>query len=172
MAERQFTTPMLIENDEAVQLVRVPFDERKVRESWLQELLYTHPALLPVGEIEPVFDGLLPLARELPTNAGAIDLVFINAEGMITIAETKLWRSPEARRQVVAQVIDYAKELARWSYSDLAGAVKGVVRSAEPDPVMALVASSAKRMGARRTPKAGPEGRLARFGTLPEVSGR
>jgi hypothetical protein len=39
--------------------------------------------------------------------------------GDIVIIETKLWRNPEARRKVVAQILDYAKELANWSYGDL-----------------------------------------------------
>lgn len=33
--------------------------------------------------------------------------------------ETKLWRNPEARRVVVAQILDYAKELSNWTYEDL-----------------------------------------------------
>ena len=37
----------------------------------------------------------------------------------MVIIETKLWRNPEARRKVVAQILDYAKELSRWSYEDL-----------------------------------------------------
>jgi hypothetical protein len=42
--------------------------------------------------------------------------------------ECKLWRNPEARRTVVAQVLDYAKEIARWSYQDLESAVKRAAR--------------------------------------------
>ena len=30
-----------------------------------------------------------------------------------------LWRNPDSRRKVVAQILDYAKELARWDYEDL-----------------------------------------------------
>jgi hypothetical protein len=33
--------------------------------------------------------------------------------------ECKLWRNPEGRREVVGQILDYAKELSRWSSSDL-----------------------------------------------------
>ena len=29
------------------------------------------------------------------------------------------WRNPEARREVVSQILDYAKELSRWSSSDV-----------------------------------------------------
>lgn len=127
MPERQFTTPLLIENEEPVPLSRVSFGEKSYDESWLRDLLWDYPTLLPVAEIEPVFDGLLPVAWELRTNCGRIDLLFVNSEGMITIVETKLWRNPEARRKVVAQIIDYAKDMAKWSYSDLVQAVRVTV---------------------------------------------
>jgi hypothetical protein len=35
------------------------------------------------------------------------------------IVEAKLWRNPEARRKVIGQILDYAKELSRWDYQDL-----------------------------------------------------
>jgi hypothetical protein len=35
------------------------------------------------------------------------------------LVECKLWRNPEARREVVSQILDYAKELSRWSSSDV-----------------------------------------------------
>ena len=38
-------------------------------------------------------------------------------KGFITIGECKLWRNPEARRKVIGQVLDYAKDLAKWDYS-------------------------------------------------------
>ena len=33
--------------------------------------------------------------------------------------EFKLWRNPHARREVIGQILDYAKDLASWSYEDL-----------------------------------------------------
>ena len=47
------------------------------------------------------------------------DVAYINHHGLLTLVECKLWRNPEARRKVVAQVIDYARAVARWSYADL-----------------------------------------------------
>jgi hypothetical protein len=142
MAERQFTTPMIIEDDEAAPLARVPFDEKSYDESWLRNLLWRYPSLLPVGDIEPVFDGLLPVAKELLTASGRIDLVFVNADGMITIVETKLWRNAEARRKVVAQIIDYAKDLAKWSYSDFVAAARLATESTDGDPIIAAASES------------------------------
>lgn len=88
-------------------------------EAWLRDLLLAHPGILPVHEIDPSFGPLTPLCRELRTEAGPVDAVFINAHGRLTLVECKLWRNPEARRKVVAQVLDYARAVSTWSYSDL-----------------------------------------------------
>ncbi|MCP4711293.1 MAG: hypothetical protein GY869_21955, partial [Planctomycetes bacterium] len=47
---------------------------------------------------------------------GAVDLIYINEEGFITIGECKLWRNPEARRKVIGQILDYAKDISKWDY--------------------------------------------------------
>lgn len=161
MSERQFTTPMFIENDDVVALDRVPFGEKSYTESWLRDLLWNHPSLLPVAEIEPIFDGLLPVAWELQTGCGLVDLLFINSDGMITIVETKLWRNPEARRKVVAQIIDYAKDLARWSYSDLLEAVKVATKSTDADPIAAAACDEGEE--AQFMDRVGRNLRLGRF---------
>lgn len=141
MSSRQHTNPLVVSGGEAVRLHRMPFGERTFDERWLQELLFKHPTLIPVDEIEPAFGPLVSVAREVPTAAGPFDLLYVTATGYPTLVETKLWRNPEARRQVVSQAIDYAKELASWSYEDL---VKAVVRSqgamASDDPVWGAVA--------------------------------
>jgi hypothetical protein len=54
---------------------------RTVKERWVQDLLYERSSLIPVGEIEPVFEGLRPLASEVPTGSGSLDLLFMNGEG-------------------------------------------------------------------------------------------
>src|ERR1700686_1798926 len=79
------------------------YDER-----WLQDLLYAHADLMPIDEIEPVFSGAAAVCRELPTPGGPLDLVYVNEHGLLTLVECKLWRNPEARRQVVGQILDYA----------------------------------------------------------------
>lgn len=73
----------------------------------------------PAREIDPSFAPIVPLCSELRTEAGPIDAAFINADGRLTLVECKLWRNPEARRKVVAQTLDYARAVSRWSYSDL-----------------------------------------------------
>lgn len=105
---------------EAERVERLAFGDTSGRnEAWLCETLVAHPGLLPVRDIDPSYGPLIPLCRELRTDAGLIDAVFINPHGRLTFVECKLWRNPEARRKVVAQILDYARVVSRWTYSDL-----------------------------------------------------
>lgn len=111
--------PVIVSDDEVKALRRMVLTTRHFDEGWIQELIRKSPNILPVEEIAPVFWPLASIGREVPTNAGPIDNLFISPSGYLTLVETKLWRNPEARREVVGQIIDYAKELTRWSFSDL-----------------------------------------------------
>jgi len=77
MPQRQFTGPLLLKGGKASVLHRVPFGERSYDESWLQNLLFDHPSLIPATELEPAFSDLIPLAKEMPTPAGFVDLVYM-----------------------------------------------------------------------------------------------
>lgn len=89
-------------------------------EAWVRDLVFAHPDAVPIQEIDPSFGPLVPVCTELDTrSAGYADALFINALGMPTLVECKLWRNPEARREVVGQIIDYARALRRWTFSDL-----------------------------------------------------
>jgi len=124
MHGRQFCTPHLVSTLGATPLERVVFDDRSIREGWFQDLLFKYPTLIPIDEIEEVFGPLVPVARELPTEAGPVDVVYINPRGYITLVETKLFRNPEARREVVAQILDYASAMSGWTYQDFCNAVR------------------------------------------------
>lgn len=88
-------------------------------EAWVRDTLFAHPEIVPVRDIDPSFGPLIPLCTELRTPAGPLDIAFINPNGQLTLVECKLWRNQEARREVVAQVLDYARAISRWSYADL-----------------------------------------------------
>jgi hypothetical protein len=90
-----------------------------VSEQEIQQLIQDNPACLPIAEIDPLFSGPVPICTELNTPAGPIDNFMITPSGLPVLIECKLWRNPEMRRQVVSQILDYAKELSRWSSSDL-----------------------------------------------------
>ena len=49
-------------------------------------------------------------------------MLYVSPSGYFTLVETKLWKSSEARRQVVAQIIDYTRRIIRWDYTHLENA--------------------------------------------------
>lgn len=133
MPNRQFGTPHVLTGSTARPMRRASFSDEGIGESFYQELLFQHPLLLPVDDIEPLFAPLLPLAREVRTPAGPIDILYVSPEGYLTLVETKLWRNPDSRRSVVAQIIDYATAMSKWTYEELRDAVK---RSGGEDPLV------------------------------------
>jgi hypothetical protein len=125
--------PILISGEGSnVLLERVPLTGASgtsaYSEDWLQDLLYRHPESLPVAEINPSFAGLIPICREMLTPAGPVDVLYATREGRLAVLEAKLWRNPEARRKVIGQILDYAKELSHWTYETLDAAVRAARR--------------------------------------------
>ena len=107
--------------DEA--LTRFPLDasaaDGGMDERSLRDLLFRFPETLPIAAIDAAYQGAIPVCRELWTPAGYVDALYVNPAGRLTLAEFKLWRNPQARREVIGQILDYAKELASWGYEDL-----------------------------------------------------
>jgi len=127
---RQYAAPLLIdgldESGTVRALERLEFNAGDIRhdEGWLQRLIFRFPQVLPVHEIEPGFGRVMPVCLELPSRAGSADNFFVTDSGDLILAECKLWRNPEARREVVAQIIDYAHAMASWTYEDLEEAIR------------------------------------------------
>ena len=129
MSHTQYGTPILINStrNSVSTLKRIDLTSDntfKYDENWLQQRIFETPALLPVNEVDPIFGPLIPVCRELMTNVGPIDNIFINELGMLTLVECKLWRNPEARRKVVGQILDYAQEFSRMSFDDLSQRIR------------------------------------------------
>lgn len=113
---RQHVAPVVIGPDGQARTltpIATDWDEDRV-----QDLVHRHPECLPIREIDPLFADPVSLCRELSTPAGPIDNVLVTASGLPVLVECKLWRNPQARREVIGQILDYAKELSRWSASD------------------------------------------------------
>jgi len=102
-------------------------DVKDKDEGWLRDTLFDYPEIIPTNEIDSAFGPLVPLCKELRTDAGPIDAVFINERGRLTILECKLWKNPQARREVVAQTLHYVSALTGWSYGDLQRQVSAAV---------------------------------------------
>lgn len=120
---RQHSTPLMISNDgasvSAANLLELGSGGHGMSEAAIQELIHRFPTCLPIAEIDPLFINAVPICRELSTPAGAIDNFLVTPSGLPVLVECKLWRNPEGRREVIGQILDYAKELALWTSSDL-----------------------------------------------------
>jgi hypothetical protein len=94
------------------------YDER-----WLQSLIASNPTVLPIAEIEPGFTPAISICTELPLPSGSLDNLLVTPLGNLIAVECKLWRNSDARRKVISQIIDYAKDLQRLNYAELEVAI-------------------------------------------------
>lgn len=129
----RYSAPMLLRDGEAartLQRVRLGTAEHggEEREAFVQGLVHDHPDLLPMADIEPAYSPLIPICRELPTAAGYLDNLWLTPAGGIVLGECKLFRNPEARREVVAQALDYARAVSEMRYDELEAAVRKALR--------------------------------------------
>ena len=118
----KFATPLITDVDGGVErLVRLSLQNKSeggYNEAWLQGLVDNHPSVLPIDQIEIAFTPAVSVCTELPLASGFLDNLLVTPLGNLIAVECKLWRNPEARREVVAQIIDYAKDLQRLSFDE------------------------------------------------------
>jgi hypothetical protein len=80
-------------------------------EAHLQDILYHDPDLIPIEDVPSQTDlsSIRLMLKEvgLP-GSGNTDLIGVDKNGNIFIIETKLARNPEAKRQVIGQILEYA----------------------------------------------------------------
>lgn len=115
MKNTAYGKPILI-SSENIKTLEV---DKSFSESEIQNLIFNYPEVLPISKIDESFNPAIPICMELNTPVGPMDVFMISPDGEIILIETKLWRNPEARRKVIAQILDYAKELTYWAYEDL-----------------------------------------------------
>jgi hypothetical protein len=96
---------------------RLAKSHREFDEKFLQELLADHPELLPIREMRDDIGQLVLIGREVPVESGFIDNLYLSTEGCPVVVETKLWRNPESRREVLSQTLDYIKDLISKDYA-------------------------------------------------------
>ena len=94
-------------------------EEGYASEQELQMFLRDHADLIPVGELELGTPPLLCIGWEVNVASGTEDLLYVDETGLLTIVETKLRKNPEARREVVGQVLEYAAQACGWSSGDV-----------------------------------------------------
>lgn len=144
-------TAVLITPTGATCLVRQDFRSGK-DENWIQDLVFREPGLVPLSDIEPGSDTLIPVCREflIPKQGGAgvrLDVLAITPLGRPVLIECKLWRNPQARREVVAQVLEYAALMRGWSFGDLTARITRQVSSGSPNPLYELARAAGSPLG-------------------------
>lgn len=131
------TTPglfVLKEDGALIPLSAAPY----VTEGKLQELIERYPALLPGDQIDPESPRrwlLIKREHGVPgeasgTNRWSLDHLFVDQDGMPTLVEVKRAIDTRARREVVAQMLDYAANGASfWSLEELRAAFEATCRN-------------------------------------------
>jgi len=109
-------------------------------EKWLQERIFEDISLLNV--IDPSFEkiAIVPLCREFSLHDSVrnvfLDILAVTETGRLVLVECKLWKNPQARREVVAQIFEYASLLKSLSYGDLVAKLKKSIGSGKEDPIL------------------------------------
>lgn len=96
-------------------------EERFETEDLLQELIGQHPELLAGDQMRPE-DPLrwILIRREMPIEGWAVDHLLIDQDARPTLVEVKRGDSPDNRRKVVGQMLDYAATASGvWSERDM-----------------------------------------------------
>ncbi|WP_203546903.1 hypothetical protein [Mesorhizobium sp. AA22] len=97
-------------------------------EEWLQLLLFESPELVILDRMDADAGNFVPIVRELPlTREGGVvflDILGVSRTGRLVLIECKLWRNPQARREVIAQTLEYAALTRGLTYGDLTAKVR------------------------------------------------
>ena len=110
------------DGQEIFPLVEQPYDAENV----LQALLANHPELLPGEALDPDEPRrFLLIEREVAVAGLRLDHLFLDQDAVPTLVETKRGINREGRREVVAQMLDYAANAAvEWDASMLEGLLR------------------------------------------------
>lgn len=101
------------------------------KESELELVLSEFPALLMEDGADDGAADIKFVDRQVTLpDAGRLDLLFVDGEGVPIAVETKLASNAEARREVVAQVIDYLSSLTSLTVDELDKKVNGKLDAA------------------------------------------
>lgn len=104
-------------------LERVGAKTLGLQESWFRDAIFAEPELVigpcRTGGRVDADEVWIPWRVEVNFGAGPIDVLLVSSHGRIGIVETKLSYNPQKRREVVAQVLDYALSLQDSDREDL-----------------------------------------------------
>jgi hypothetical protein len=135
---------LLQDNDELVKLQTTDYPAEDI----LQQLLARYPDLLPLGgNDDGTSQALLLVAREamIPNDAlverFALDHLFLDREGVPTLVEVKRASDTRARREVVAQMLDYASHfVVHWTVERIRAEFERTHKTVKDEPERVLAA--------------------------------
>jgi|LSQX01.3.fsa_nt_gb hypothetical protein len=134
---------LLTDDDDLVEMKETLYDSEEL----LQKLLADHPKLLAGNQINPDDPRRwLLIGREIGVpdavngnNRWSLDHLFIDQDGVPTLVEVKRSSNTEIRRQVVAQLLEYAaNSVLYWEIDNIIGVFKATcqTRGTDPDAVL------------------------------------
>ena len=130
--------PISIVGDKYTELIKINETKSGFNEDWLQRVIHKNPQAYPIENSLNKNLKIISLGREVNSGSGFIDILLLTSDAELIIVETKLWRNPEKSRTVLAQVIDYAKEINTWGYDDLNNAVISAQRNQKLNKAFSL----------------------------------
>ena len=123
---------LLSVDNQKVSFESINFDSSDYDEAWLQKLLFENEALLSTGSID---EPIIPICRELKLPGTGrnvyLDILAIRPSGKPVLVECKLWRNPQARREVIGQILEYASLLRGYTYSDFQALLSSRIGASE-----------------------------------------
>ena len=129
--------------DTATYLERVDL-RSGMNEHWLRDKIFEYPRIIPLNRIDPGAGDFISVCREFPLSKYGssvfVDVFGVSRHGRPMLIECKLWRNPQARREVIAQLLEYASLFRRLSYSDLTATLKSRFGMTGQNPLYDLVA--------------------------------
>lgn len=140
----------LRQGERFIAMREVPYEAEDV----LQKLVADHPEMLAGNDVaEDARQRWLLIERESPIYAESgssgrwsADHLFIDQEGVPTVVETKRSSDPRARREVVAQMLDYAANgVVSWSAEALRARFKARCAKSGLDPQDVFVSAMGDR---------------------------
>ena len=102
---------------------RVDARAAALNESWFRDAIFDNPELVispcrAAGRVD-LGETWLPWRTEHNFGTGPVDVLLVSSWGRIGIVETKLSYNPQKRREVVAQILDYALALQGEEFASL-----------------------------------------------------
>jgi hypothetical protein len=116
-------------------------------EEQFESVLLAHPDAFPIRELNPDAVVVVPIGRQVTTEVGPIDLLLLDNTGRLIIVECKLVENPEQRRQVVAQLQEYASRTSSWDVGKILALAEEYAKTQGEDDIIGLFNQAYNKAG-------------------------